>query len=263
MDSKLDPLKQKYFSKALRLISKYGELNIVYLRVSTKKEDGQKEEDQWHNLEDTFELDKKKCLIIRAKESGYQLDKQQFRKFNIILDLLKELDNNIPKKCYFWAIDRIYRNRKLTEEFYHLAQTSNTKIYAFQERFINMIADLQGMLPPEMGFIIDMQVKNMVSIFAWLAEMESKKKADRLLKSLTKKDGRYYTNKGNLYGKKLKNSKGRKLKLTANQLTNLEKRIAKALKQEKTYNYIKQAVLEKEDIKISNGYIFNIKQKYL
>lgn len=256
----MDELKEKYLKRAYSIIKRTGELNIVYLRVSTKNE-GQDENDQWTDIEKTFNLEKKNCLIIKARESGFQIKKQKFRIFNIILELMQELENNVPKKCYFWSIDRIYRNRELTEDFYNLARKTNTKIFSYQEQFINMIADLQDMLPPDFAFIIDMQVKQLVSFFAWMGEMESKKKGDRLLKSLTKKDGRLYTNKGNLYGKKLKNSKGKKLKLSHEELDILERTIKKAIDKGKTYSYIQRSLLEKRDIKVSLGYLSKIKNK--
>lgn len=262
MENRLKTLKEKYLDKCNKLISKYNELNIIYLRVSTKNE-GQDENDQLKDIIRTFRVDIKKCLIIKAKESGYQIKKQKFRKFTVIKELLSELDINIPKKYYFWSIDRIYRNRKLTEEFYEQARKTNTKIYSYQEQFINLIAELQDTLPADFSFIIDQQVKQLVSFFAWMAEMESKKRGDRLIKSLTKKDNRYYTNKGNLYGRKLRSSvTGKKINLTAEQLDRIEKSIAKALKKGKTYKYIKNAVREKLKISVSNGYIFNMKTKY-
>ena len=49
--SELEELKEKYLSRANALIRKYGELNIIYLRISTKKGE---ELDKLANILTTF-----------------------------------------------------------------------------------------------------------------------------------------------------------------------------------------------------------------
>lgn len=246
-----------YLEKANKLIKRFGYLTIIYIRVSTKK---QEELDQLYDILKTFNLDKKKCLIIRAQESAFHIKKQKNRKFNIILDLIKELDINVEKKCYFWSIDRIYRNRELLEDFYNLAKKTNTNIYAHIEYFINMIADID--LPEDFSFLKDSMVKQLITFLGWTAEMESKKKGERLKKSLTKKDGRYYSNKNNLVGRKLKTITGKKIQDPVF-IKKLELSIVNQIKNKTTYDNIMKLVLQKTQIKISKGQITNIKKKYL
>lgn len=258
MQNNFNDYKEKYISKANILIKRYGYLNIIYLRVSTKK---QEELDQLGDILKTFNLEKKKCLIIRANESAFQVKKQKNRKFNVIIDLIKELDINIDKKCYFWSIDRIYRNRELLEDFYDLGKKTNTRIYAHIEYFINLIADID--LPDDFSFLKDSMVKQLVTFLGWTAEQESKKKGQRLLKSLHKKDnGRTFTNKGNLYGNKLKTIKGKNIK-DVDKVLNIEKAVAKRIKNKVSYRDIQKLLIEKLGIKISMGQLTNIKNKYL
>lgn len=256
-----DKLKLQYFKKAEKLIETHDKLNIIYLRVSTKGL-GQEEGDQLNDILRTFKLKEEECLIIQAKESAYQIWKQKTRKFQIIIDLINGLDNDCEKNCYFWSIDRIYRNRELLEEFYDIAKKTNTKIYSYIENFINILADMQDRLPDGMGFIIDMQVKQLVNFFGWMAEMESKKRANRLKKSLTLKDDRYFSNKGRLFGKKLKTITGKKIK-DPKTIEKIELAIAKRIKNGVSYREIIRIFLEKKDIKLSIGYIAKIKKKHL
>ena len=249
--------KYEYIKEANSLIKKYGYLNIIYIRVSTTK---QQELDQLNDILKTFDIDKKKCMIIRAQESAFNISKQKTRKFNIIIDLIKELDINITKNCYFWSIDRIYRNREMLEDFYYLASKTNTNIYAHIEYFINILCEID--LPDDFQFMKDNMVKQVVSFLGWTAEMESKKKGERLIKSLTKKDDRYYSNKNNLVGRKLKTIDGKKIK-DHDFLKKLEKSIIKQIQNKTSYDNIIKLVAEKTKVKISKGQITNIKKKYL
>lgn len=242
------------------MYDEFGYVNIIYLRVSTTNL-GQQEEDQLKNIIDTFRLDAKKCFIIQAKESAYQMTKQNNRKFSIILDVLQELDIHIEKHCYFWSIDRIYRNRELLEEFYQIAKKHNTKIYSHIEQFINVIADLQDKLPDEMRFILDIQIKQLVSFFGWMAEMESKKKSERMYKSFTIRKGRYFTNKGTMIGGKLKYISGKKLK-EPEKIMMLEKFVIQKLKKGVRYRDVQKLILEQAKLQVSLGWITAIGRKY-
>lgn len=249
--------KEKYFAKANALIKRYRILNIIYIRVSTQK---QEEIDQLNDILATFKLDRKKCMIIRAKESAFQVKRQKNRKFNIILDLIKDLDINVEKNCYFWSIDRIYRNRELLEDFYNLAKKTNTNIYAHVEYFINIIGDID--LPVDFDWLKDMMIKNMVTFLGWIAEHESKMKGQRLRKSLSVKDGRTFSNKGNLYGRKLKTITGKRIKNPI-ELDKIEKAIIKAINKKVPYRTIQDKVRKKLGLSLSLGQITNIKKKYL
>lgn len=250
-------------SKALELIERFGILNLIYLRVSTENE-GQQEKDQLPEILSFFKLKEEECLIIEAEESGYQIWKQKSRKFQAILDLIQDLDFEIPKKIYFFSISRIYRNRQLTLEFYNIAEKTNTTIYCRLEYFINTIAEISISLPKDMKFIIDMMVNQLVNLFAWMAEMESKHKGDMMRKSMKKgNDNRTYSNKGKLWGKKLTDSTGKKLKLSGDQLNMIERVCKQMILKGITYRDIQNEFLKKKNIKLSLGYLNKVKHKDL
>jgi hypothetical protein len=71
----------------------------------------------------------------------------------------------------------------------------------------------------------------------------------------TKKDNKFYTNKGNLFGNKLKNLKGEKLNLTADQLNKIENAVIKRIQKGMTYRQIIK-LFEKKNLKLSLGYIY-------
>lgn len=242
--------------KAEGLIHRLNKLNIIYLRVSTSK---QEEIDQLKDILMTFNLKPKDCIIIKAKETAFKIKYQKTRKFNIILDLLKELPQDVKKNCYFWSIDRIYRNRELLQDFYYLAKKTNTSIYSHIEYFINTIADLE--LPQEVSFMKDNMIDNLISFLGWLAEMESKKRGDRIKKSITKReDGRYYSNKGKLYGKKLKTTKGNNIR-DPKKLQKIELFILYHLNKGTSYRKI-QKVLAEKGVNVSTWKICDTKKRY-
>jgi len=247
-------------ARAKELIVKYSRLDIIYLRVSTKNM-GQEEKDQMQDIIQEFQIEKKHCLVLAVKESAYQLKKQKNRRFNDIIKLLNLVDQDIPKRCFFWSIDRIYRNRELLEEFYYIADKTNTKIYSYMESFINTLAEMRDKLPEGMEFIIDMQVKQLVNFFGWMAEMESKKRGERLSKSLHVEEGKLITNKGNVFGNKLKLTNGKIIE-DIKEIIKIEEAVIKLIKKNTPYRKI-ILLASKMNIKLSMGYISNLKHRNL
>lgn len=247
-----EELKKKYFDKCKLNIARYNKLQIIYIRVSTDK---QEELDQIKDIVRTFNLTPKECILVKAKESAFQIDKQDKRKFNIIKDIIEEF-KVIDKEVFFWDLDRIYRRRLLQVEFFQYASKNNCKIFSYRQKFLHNIKSMGG----DFG---DVMYEFMISIFGYLAEEESKKRGDRLKKSLTPVGTRLVTNKKRLFGNKLKDSKGKKIKLNAEQITTLEKTINELINKGYTYRNIQKLLLEKKDIKVSVGYLTKIKKKYL
>lgn len=249
---------EKIFKKAESLIEKYGRLDMIYLRVSTDGK-GQQEEDQLPDIINTFNLKKEECLIVRAKESAFKEEKQEKRDFKIFFKLIEKF-KDIDKTLYLWDLDRIYRNQKRQAQFIcYFADRNNCKVLSFRQKFLHQFKDMQN---KNLG---RMMYNFMIELFGYMAEEESKKKSDRVKKSLSIKNGRTYSNKGNLYGRKLLKEirNGKKIYYTDKQLDVIEAAIIKRIKEKVSYSKIIQQLYDIKQIKISKGYITNIKNKLL
>lgn len=251
---KLQILRERYKSKAQALIDKYDKLQIIYLRVSTKSL-GQEESDQLPQVLQIFDLKEEECLIIKEKKSAYQLNKQKYRKINLIKELIEELKDE-TKYLYMWDLDRLYRNQDLQVNFIRDAYSNNCTVLTYRQNWLYELRGQGGMGKALYNFMIE--------VFGYMAQDESEKKGDRLTKSLTAKDGRYYTNKGNMFGNKYRSVKtGNALKLSATRINAIEHSILKKIKEGMKYRAIIELVEERIGIKISLGQITNIKKKYL
>lgn len=243
---------EHYFNTAKSLIDKYGTLKIIYLRVSTKTS-GQNEDDQLPSILKCFDLKEKECLIIKAKESAYQEKKQKFRILNVI-PKINEKYPDAEKILYLWDLDRLYRNQDRQVNFIRESFAKNCIVLSYRQKWLYKLREVGGFGRAMYNFLIE--------IFGWMAEEESKKKADRLLKSLTiDEDGKFYTNRGNLFGKKYKTGSGKNI-TDAKYIKNLELSIIKLITEGMTYVNIKDKVFEKTNVRISVGSITNIKTRY-
>lgn len=251
---------QDYIIKARELIEEVGHLDIVYLRVSTNDK-GQEEKDQLPDIINSFSLIEKNCLIIEAKESAYQESKQERRILNTIIRPLIELEEfeNVNKSVYIWDLDRLYRNQERQIEFIMNINKNNCIVLSYRQKFLRQLKEAHNGIGKAM-------YNFMIEVLAWQAEDESKKKADRLKKSLKTKDNRTYSNKNNLYGRKLIksiNQNGVKIYYSHKELDIIENIIKKLLSQGRSYQTIQQMFIDKKNIKISIGYIYNVKKKSL
>lgn len=239
-----------YVERAKELIDKYGKLDIIYLRVSTKGT-GQDEMDQLQPILETFELDLDKCLLINVRESAFQQWKQKTRKLNIIKTIFEEFIE-YDKILYVWSLDRIYRSQDNIVEFFQYLGKRNGMIISYQQKFLHQLKNTAG----GMGKAL---YNFMVEIYGWIGETESKDKGEKLLKSLHKKNNRLYTNKGNLYGGKLRTVSG-KIINDIKVLEKIENFVCKHVKKKTPYLEIKEMLLEK-NVKVSNGYITKLKKR--
>lgn len=245
-------LKEKYFIRAEELVLRLDKLHIIYLRVSTKGM-GQEEMDQLKDILNTFNLDLKDCILIKAKESAYQLWKQKTRKFNIIKDLIEEYPE-YDKIIYVWDLDRIYRNQEMQVEFFRYVSKNNGMVLSHRQKYLHQLKESAGGLGKAMyNFLIE--------VFAAQAEDESRKRGERLLKSLTAREGRLFTNKGNLYGGKLKTIKGKKI-TDPKVVDSIHKVVVSKIIKGVTYRDIIK-YMETKNVKVSMGFLNNMKKKYL
>ena len=250
-----DRYRERILERARYLIDTVERLDIIYKRVSTKNK-GQDEEDQEEPILEEFGLDKDKCLVIEAKESAYQLDKQKYRRLNIIPELC-ELYPEFDKVLYLWHLNRLYRRRNLQYNF--IKENNNKyrlKVYTVKQKFLLELSKRKDSMS---SFIYDI----MLMTFGYLAEAESEDKSENVKKSYHLKNGRIYTNKNRLVGRKLKSIDGKKLKLTHEQLDRIEQYIIKRIKKGTKYQALIDYFAAKHNIKISLGYISNIKKKYM
>lgn len=238
----------EYLQQAKELLERLNKLDIIYLRVSTKDK-GQQEEDQLPDILHTFNLKSNDCLIIVAKESAYQEDKQKKRVLNDIKEIFKEFEDE-DKILYVWDLDRIYRNPEWQLEFFRFVDKYNGIVLSYRQKFLHQLKD--------MGKFGKSMYRFMIDILASLSQEESEKKADRLKKSRKIKNGRLYTNKNNLVGRKLKTLDGKPIK-KAEALDKIENYTAKCIIHN-TYDETIKKLAEK-NVKISVGYIVKLKKK--
>lgn len=237
-------------SRCRELINSLEKLDIIYLRVSTKNT-GQDETDQIHDIVKSFDLDLDKCIVISARESAYQQWKQKTRKLNIIKTIFEEF-MPYDKILYVWSLDRIYRDQDNIVEFFQYLGKRNGMIISHQQKFLHQLKNTAG----GMGKAL---YNFMIEVYGWVGETESKDKGEKLLKSLHKKKDRLYTNKGNLYGGKLKTVSG-KIISDVKVLEKIENFVCKHVKKKTPYLEIRDKLLEK-NVKVSNGYITKLKNR--
>ncbi len=239
----------EYQERAIELIERLDRLDIIYVRVSTKDK-GQLAEDQLPDILDTFKLKKEDCLIIIAEESAYKIDKQKHRVLEVIKEIIEEHEDE-EKIMYVWDLDRIYRNAEWQLEFFRFVDKHNGMVLSHRQKFLHELKN--------MGKFGRSMYRFMIDIFASLAQEESDKKSDRQKKSRTLKEGRLYTNKNNLVGRKLKTLEGKPI-TKAKQLDKIERYTAMLI-HSNTYDYTIK-MLKNKGIKISVGYVTKIKKKY-
>lgn len=238
----------EYVEQARELIERLDRLDIIYIRVSTKDK-GQREEDQLPDIFKTFNLNKKDCLVIAAKESAYQINKQKYRKINIVKDLFVEFEDE-NKILYVWDNDRLFRNAEIQIDFFRFIDKYNGIVLSHRQKHLHQLKDMGIYGRTMYRFFIDM--------LAAQAQDESERKADRQKKSRHIENGRLLTNKNNLVGRKLKTTSGKPIK-NPEVLDKIENYVAKLIT---NYTYVETiAKLAKKDVKISVGYITKLKKK--
>lgn len=130
--------------------------------------------------------------IIEEQDSAYkeQAKRVQFEK------LKKLIMSNRVTELYVWDLDRLYRNRKKLVDFLALCKVYNTKVFSFNQRWMQSIQQLQSPFN-------EIMFEFMLQIMGWLAEDESSKKSKRVKLAIRKSaDGITRSYKGNKWGRK-------------------------------------------------------------
>lgn len=254
----IEEVKAKYIEKAKLLVQKNLKedkpyLDIIYLRVSTK--DKQEELDQLPKILERFVLNEKRCLIIKSRESAFQIKKDNSRVFNIVKDIIKlEEFKDIEKRIYVWHLNRLYRNREKLVDFGLEVRKINTKILSVRQK---ILSDCLKYDPP----MNDIMYYMVLQMYGQSAQEESENKSNDIKKSLHKENGRTFSNKGKLYGKKIKTTSGKKI-TDVELLDKIERSVYLAnTKKKMSYREIQKA-LEEKGYKVSFKWVGSVINRY-
>ena len=170
----------------------------IYARVSTQK---QSEQEQIPEIIKGFELNENEIELYREELSAWNIDKESKR---LEFQRLKE---DIKKKnisaLYIWDIDRLYRNRLKTKDFFQFCQFYKVDVYSLNQRWLNDFQDLKAQMPDNMAFLIDNIFTLLLDVYAQTAEDESNKKSKRVkLKVKKDKEGVTRSVSGKKWGRK-------------------------------------------------------------
>lgn len=173
-------------------------MNLIYLRVSTKD---QTELNQLPTILKGFNLNKDECLIFKDEVTAYNLDKEHKRKG--FLELKREISTRKYNNLYVFDLDRIYRNREKTKEFFIYCDLYGVEIYSYNQTWLREFQDLKNKFPIEFKFLIVNIHNLLLEVYAKSAEDESRKKSERVKLSIKKnKKGVTISHKGKKWGRK-------------------------------------------------------------
>jgi len=155
----------------------------LYARVSTKK---QSEQEQIPSIINGFNLNESNCIIFKEEVSAWSIEKESKRLE--LLKLKKVIENREINKLYIWDLDRLYRNREKTKEFYNLCSFNGVEVYSLNQTWINDFADLKAKFPENFKFLIDHISNLLLDVYTQSAEDESTKKSERVKLKVKKCD---------------------------------------------------------------------------
>jgi len=157
--------------------------DVIYARVSTKD---QREAEQIPAIIKGFNL--KEYSIYKEQVSAWNIDKAEKRfEFN---RLIEDIKNNKIRRVYIWHIDRLYRNRKKTREFFNLCFYYNVDVYSLNQKWLNDFQKIKEKMPDQFKFLIENMYNLMLDVYAQTAEDESKTKSERIKLKVVKKKGK-------------------------------------------------------------------------
>lgn len=160
-------------------------IDYAYLRVSTK------EQDEELQRRDVAPLAPEGAVWVTERVSAFK-DNLRKREFRQVYD---DVLAGKVRSLSVWDLDRIFRNRRKLVDFFQLCKAKGTVIRSARQSFLS---DIEKAPAPwnEMLF------HQMVQIFGYIAEEESRKKGDRVRQAVVRGDGRTLSYKGNRWGRK-------------------------------------------------------------
>jgi DNA invertase Pin-like site-specific DNA recombinase len=171
--------------------------DYIYLRVSTEEQD---EKWQLDPIVKTFNCDKDKCLIFQERMTAFNQDKEHKRLE--FLKLKEQIKKGGPGKLYIFALDRLFRNRKKTIEFFNYCKMYDVDIYSYTEQWLLDFQNIKKQMPGDFKFMIDSIYDMMLNMFAQMGESESKNKSNRVKKAINKSSGITKSVYGKKWGRK-------------------------------------------------------------
>lgn len=160
-------------------------MKAVYIRTSTEDQNPE------NQIKDIETLSGDTYLLYRDQQSAWKdnIDRTEF-------ELLKKgIREKKITDLYVWDLDRIYRNRKRTIEFFEFCKIYCCKVHSFRQQWLESLNNIQEPFNEIMHRL-------MLEIMGWLAEDESKKKSERVKAAVRKKNGKTVSYKGNKWGRK-------------------------------------------------------------
>jgi DNA invertase Pin-like site-specific DNA recombinase len=218
-------------------------MNVIYLRVSKEELD---ENTQLPEILKCFpKLNNYK--ILQEKVSAYkekdQKNRVEFIKLKCMIEK-GEVDN-----LYVYSLERLERNIIRMFEFYFFCEANGCRIHGALQPSLEL--DFED--NPVGTFSRYQQVL----MFGLLGENESYLTSQRTRKSVRIKEGVTLSKNGNKWGKKLKDSKGNYVELSARQYINLKKYIKQniTLRQDRIVDLVEK----KYTVKVSKAFITGVK----
>lgn len=146
----------------------------VYARVSTKD---QSEAEQIPAIKQGFGLGDD-VLVFREEVSAWSVDKDS-KRFEL-QRLVGVIRSRSIDRLYIWDLDRLYRNRKKTREFFELCGFYGVEIYSLNQKWLNDFQRLKTQFPDNFKFLIENISSLLLDVYAQTAEDESVKKSERV-----------------------------------------------------------------------------------
>lgn len=146
----------------------------IYARVSTKD---QSEAEQIPSIKQGFDLSDD-VLVFREEVSAWSIDKEDKRLE--LKRLISAIKAGSLDKLYIWDLDRLYRNRKKTREFFELCSYYNVEIYSLNQKWLNDFQRLKDQFPENFKFLIENIASLLLDVYSQTAEDESTKKSERV-----------------------------------------------------------------------------------
>jgi DNA invertase Pin-like site-specific DNA recombinase len=146
----------------------------IYARVSTKD---QSEAEQIPSIKKGFDLSDD-VLVFREEVSAWSIDKEE-KRFEL-KRLVSAIKAGSLDKLYIWDLDRLYRNRKKTREFFELCSFYNVEIFSLNQKWLNDFQKLKDQFPDNFKFLIENISSLLLDVYSQTAEDESLKKSERV-----------------------------------------------------------------------------------
>lgn len=161
-------------------------MNYIFIRTSTKEQEPTLQLD---NIVSAFKINSYSIIIEKDSAFKENAKRIEFEKLKKLISAGK------VSQLFVWDLDRLHRNRKKLIEFLALCKIYKTKIYSYNQQWMQSIQQIQE---PFNEIMFDM----MLSIMGWLAEDESAKKSNRVKMAVRRTEGGTLSYRGAKWGRR-------------------------------------------------------------